>query len=197
MATGRDRTKHYMTRGEWYVDPDDMAGTNGQGLGHTISGFEIDFGEQVIEDTDDEDGANINQVYFAGNQVRLRSVLKSWDPLVLAQLFPNHFDATDLRIQIPGTRNVGDSMLDESVVLVFVPDNPLVKGGGGSGKDPGVIAFKAIPIKPAGDQVPFRNTELRKVTVEFLCVEDKSITTGDRALYRTIGIGPTDELSVT
>ncbi len=195
MASGRDRTKHFMTRGEFYINPTDLDGTNGQGLGKTISGYEIEFGEQLIEDTDDEDGAEINQIFYAGNQVRIRAVLKTWDPLVLAELFPGQYDVAAERIEIPGTRAPGDSMLGESVVLVFVPDNPRLIAGGG--KDDTLLAFKAIAQHPEGDNVPFANTEIRRVTIEFLCIKDKAILSADgRFNYRTMGIAPRDSLSL-
>lgn len=195
MASGLDRSKIYFSKGEWYWDPTGIDGTGGDGLGYTVSGFEIEWGEEIIEDETDETGAQVEQMFFAGQNVRLRTVFKQWNPELLAALFPNQYDSTDKRIEIPGDRVPGDAMDDESGILVFVPDNPYNKAGD-SGKDMSVIAFKAVP-KKVMEPTMISNTQQRRIAVEFLCLEDRTITTGDRAKYRTIGIGPNDELAVS
>lgn len=192
----RERTHIFTTRGELWVNPDNLTtGGNGEALGYTETGYELDPGDQVIEEPSEESGGAPVSLFFSGNVVRLSIVLKEWDDAVLKRRFVRQWDNTAKRIQIPGDKIEGDDMLQDSVVLLFIPDTPLSTPS--TGKDPYLVAFKAIASRFV-EPIQFRTKAIRKLAMSFLCLPDDSIGSGNgRYKYRTVGIGAANQLSLT
>lgn len=192
----RTRTSIYTSRGELVVTPTNIT-TGGDALGYTESGIEIEFGDQYIEEPSEETGAAPVTVFWAGNITRMRTVLKEWKDETLKLAFPDQWDNTNKRIELPSGRTEGDEVLSDGKVLLFRPDNPLSTPS--TGKDPYILAFKAVMVgRPQLLEV--RTTRIRKLALEFLLFPDDSILSNDangRYPYRTLGIGAANKLSVT
>lgn len=164
-------------------------GAGGYSLGFTEAGVEVEVQDQYIEDSGEEDGSTVTKIFFNGGSPIMRTVLKQFDPEVLETRFPGRFSRADQRIQIPGTLNPGDNMVDEAVTLELRPD---------STHNSAILAFKAVLIGRGDEPTRFRTTEAKQVALEFRCLEDTSIGSGDgRYNYRTLGAGPAYSLSLT
>lgn len=183
----RDRTRILTNRGTLVVNPTAI-GEGGSELGFSESGLSVRVNDEYLEEPSDETGAGMATVFYTGGDPLLAITLKEWKDESLAAAFPDRYDATANRIQIPGTLSPGDSMLSRAVVLEFRPDQPLIHET--------VIAFKAVFVGRS-NPIDMSTQKAKKLDLLFRCLPDDSITSeDDQYAYRSLGIALAAQLSI-
>lgn len=191
MATGRTRSKIFHSRGEMIINPqalDDSVPATELRLGFTESGLEIDFGDFAFLEPNEESGRGPGVAFFAGQDIRMRFVLREWKDETLQARFPsqNVLDAPGHRIEIPGNLAPGDSLLDESVSLLFRPDDAT--------KDPYIWAAKAVLV--AAQPTVIGTTRSRVLSVEYQLYPDDTLIGQAQEDYRTLVIGTAAQITL-
>ncbi len=187
MTTGRDRTKIFHSRGELIINPqalDDSVPAGELRLGFTESGLEVDFSDFAFLEPNEESGRGPGVAFFAGQDIRMRFVLREFKAETLQARFPSQNEEVpgasgNFRIEIPGNLAPGDSLLDESVSLLFRPDDPT--------KDPYLWAAKAVLV--AAQPIIIGTTRSRVLAVEYQLYPDDTLIGQPQEDYRTLGIG--------
>lgn len=185
-----DRSKIFTTRGELIFDSLSLDGSvtpaNETPLGFTDSGIEISFGDFSFLDANEESGRGPGVAFFAGQDIRIKSVVRQWDEKILAARFPNQFEAgVDGRIQIPGTLLPGDDLLQFSGRLLFRPSDPT--------KDPYIFCAKAVLV--GSEDIEIRTLGIRKTAFEFQLYPDPTLVGQAQELYRTLGVGTVNDIT--
>lgn len=185
-----DRSKIFTTRGEWIFDSLSLDGSVTPALettlGFTDTGAEIGFGDFSFLDSNEESGRGPGVAFFAGQDIRIKTVVRQWDEKILAARFPNQFEAgVDGRIQIPGTLLPGDDLLQFSGRLLLRPSDPA--------KDPYFFCAKAVLV--GSEDVEIRTLGIRKTAFEFQLYPDETLVGQAQELYRTLGVGTANDIT--
>jgi len=155
-------------------------------LGFTDSGIEIDRGEWAFLDPNEESGRGPGVAFFAGQDIRLRTVLRQWNEKNLEVAFPGQFDDTGTgRVEIPGDLTPGDDLLSYGQRLLLRPTDPT--------KDPYILAMKAVLV--ASRIIEFGTLRIRKLALEFQLYPDDTLVGGAQETYRTLGIGDSTRIT--
>jgi len=179
-----DRSEIFTTRGEWIFKSLSLDGSVTPGnefqLGFTDTGAEIDRGDFTFLDVNEESGRGPGVAFFAGQDVRIRTVCRQWNEKNLEILFPNQFDNTGTgRVQLPGTLLPGDDMIQFGGRLLLRPSDIT--------KDPYILAMKAVLV--AANVIEIGTLRIRKLAMEFQLYPDPTLVGQAQELYRTLGIG--------
>lgn len=137
MATGRGLTQIYGP-GELFINPTDLTGTSGTGLGYTADGVFLRPGFAVGECRADERGVELLKEVFAGCDWTLTAMLIQWNSNVSAQLFPGV-------LPYSGSKILGTEIAP--VKLLWVPDDKTVV--------PAIYFRKAVPHVEAAAAIQF------------------------------------------
>lgn len=132
MASGRGLTQIYGP-GQIYINPTDLTGTSGNGLGYSRNGCTLRPGFAAGALKSDERGVELLKKVYAGCDWIFTSMLIQWFSAVRDALFPGFTDANG--ILYSNSKVLGTEITP--VKMLWVPDD--------SANIPAVYFRKAVP----------------------------------------------------
>lgn len=134
MASGRGLTQIYGP-GEIFINPTDVSGTSGTGLGYTKDGIAWRSRQKRGRFRPDERGVEQLKQVHAGMDVIVAAILTEWNAATIAQLFPGFNIAAESGMQYRKSVVLGTALT--TVKLLWVPDD--------TANTPALYLRKAIP----------------------------------------------------
>lgn len=171
----RDGTKIVTGSGQLIVNPTGV-GQGGQSLGYSDTGLFIVWNDTYVMHTSDDTGmCGVAAFYVGGDPVASIVLKQARTPLVRSTRFFGRYTNADgaNRIQLPGDLPPGTSILSNSVILEWRPDNPLV--------DETVLMRKAILMGDATEPTRFSTLNPELFACSFRCYHDTTIASNDAA----------------
>jgi len=111
--------------------------------------------------------------------------LRGWDSDAIRYLLPEGYDQGTVTrhatYSVPGTATPGESALDRSLVLIYVPDDTI--------QSPAVLLYRAIPDWSDGAELAFQRGQELGLPLTFECVRDDN--------GQILAIGRLPDLSLT
>lgn len=164
------------------TDVDGAQYGDGDALGYTREGCDVDWNDNDVEFLSDELGAEVAKVVFIGGTVNLSFTALQYDQDVLRNRFTGRFDDETGVIEFPGTLVAGSDAEDNAVIIELRPDDT---------RHTTVYARNAVIRAIQGEPTRYRTSEAKQVRLRFSAMPDDSIGAEDaRYPSRILAVGP-------